>query len=105
MSSSRWAAASACPFFPGKRYEDWKLDDPRARASTLSVRSATTSNAASRNSSPPSSRERRGGQRMSASVLFDLQEGRQIADGRALMRQHAGDAITVYSAGLRRAIR
>lgn len=18
----------ACPFFPGKRYEDWKLDDP-----------------------------------------------------------------------------
>ena len=21
----------ACPFFPGKRYEDWKLDDPAAQ--------------------------------------------------------------------------
>lgn len=21
-------AADVCPFFPGKRYEDWKLDDP-----------------------------------------------------------------------------
>ncbi|QCP07202.1 arsenate reductase ArsC [Micrococcus luteus] len=21
----------ACPFFPGKRYEDWKLDDPAGR--------------------------------------------------------------------------
>jgi len=22
----------ACPFFPGKRYEDWKLDDPAGRS-------------------------------------------------------------------------
>ena len=22
----------ACPFFPGKRYEDWKLDDPAGQA-------------------------------------------------------------------------
>ena len=21
----------ACPFYPGKRYEDWKLDDPAGR--------------------------------------------------------------------------
>lgn len=26
-----------CPFFPGKRYEDWKLDDP-ARQSVEAVR-------------------------------------------------------------------
>jgi arsenate reductase len=27
----------ACPVFPGKRYEDCKLDDPPARASTPSA--------------------------------------------------------------------
>ena len=24
----------ACPFFPGKRYEDWDLEDPAGRIST-----------------------------------------------------------------------
>jgi hypothetical protein len=24
----RWAAGDACPIYPGKRYEDWQLDDP-----------------------------------------------------------------------------
>lgn len=33
----------ACPYFPGKRYEDWKLEDPAARASSRSARSATRS--------------------------------------------------------------
>ena len=37
----------ACPFFPGKRYEDWVLDDPAGR-SRRSVRSATRSGAGSR---------------------------------------------------------
>ena len=27
-SLSRWAAATSCPFLPGKHYEDWELDDP-----------------------------------------------------------------------------
>ncbi|NDE72000.1 MAG: heat-shock protein HtpX, partial [Actinobacteria bacterium] len=22
----------ACPFYPGKRYEDWKLDDPAGQS-------------------------------------------------------------------------
>ena len=33
----------ACPLFPGKRYEDWELDDPRGRTSTRCGRSATRS--------------------------------------------------------------
>ncbi len=28
MSSSRMGCGDACPVFPGKRYEDWVLDDP-----------------------------------------------------------------------------
>jgi Low molecular weight phosphotyrosine protein phosphatase len=36
----------ACPIFPGKRYEEWVLDDPRARTSRPSAPSATRSNAA-----------------------------------------------------------
>ena len=30
----------ACPFFPGKRYEDWKLDDPAGQGidAVLSIR-------------------------------------------------------------------
>ena len=44
----------ACPFFPGKRYEDWELDDPPARTSTPSARSATRSRPASADSSLPS---------------------------------------------------
>ena len=27
-SSSRWAAATRARYYPGKRYEDWELDDP-----------------------------------------------------------------------------
>ena len=27
-SSSPWAAATPARYYPGKRYEDWKLDDP-----------------------------------------------------------------------------
>ena len=34
----------ACPLFPGKRYEDWELDDPAGQTSTPSARSATRSN-------------------------------------------------------------
>ena len=33
----------ACPLFPGKRYEDWQLDDPPDATSTPSRRSATRS--------------------------------------------------------------
>ena len=28
MTMTRMPPITACPFFPGKRYEDWKLDDP-----------------------------------------------------------------------------
>lgn len=31
----------ACPVFPGKRYEDWKLETRRARASRLFAASVT----------------------------------------------------------------
>ena len=41
----------ACPFFPGKRYEDWDLDDPAGQTSSPSARSATRSGAGSRLSS------------------------------------------------------
>ena len=33
----------ACPIFPGKRYEDWELDDPAGGTSTTSGPSATRS--------------------------------------------------------------
>ena len=41
----------ACPFFPGKRYEDWKLDDPAGQGIERCGRSATRSGAGSRTSS------------------------------------------------------
>lgn len=31
MWSSPWGCGDACPIFPGKRYEDWVLDDPAGR--------------------------------------------------------------------------
>ena len=34
----------ACPVYPGKRYLDWQLDDPRASRTTRCGPSATTSN-------------------------------------------------------------
>lgn len=37
-----------CPYFPGKRYEDWVWKTPPAKASRLSARSATKSRPASR---------------------------------------------------------
>jgi arsenate reductase (thioredoxin) len=33
----------ACPIFPGKRYEDWELEDPQGKASRPSAASGTTS--------------------------------------------------------------
>ena len=44
----------ACPLFPGKRYEDWELEDPAGKTSTPSAPSATTSRSASADSSNPS---------------------------------------------------
>ena len=38
----------ACPIFPGKRYEDWELEDRPGKASTPSGKSATTSAPGSR---------------------------------------------------------
>ncbi len=29
--ASPWAAATPCPFYPGKRYEDWKVADPHGQ--------------------------------------------------------------------------
>ena len=37
----------ACPVFPGKRYEDWELDDPAGQVSRRSGRSVMTSASAS----------------------------------------------------------
>ncbi|SMX93880.1 Low molecular weight phosphotyrosine protein phosphatase [Brevibacterium casei CIP 102111] len=37
----------ACPIFPGKRYEDWQLDDPQEKTSMRSAASAMTSNTGS----------------------------------------------------------
>ena len=45
----------ACPLFPGKRYEDWVLSDPSARASRRCARSETRSVGASASSLPPRS--------------------------------------------------
>ena len=33
----------ACPIYPGKRYEDWELDDPAEPTSTACAASATRS--------------------------------------------------------------
>ena len=38
----------ACPIFPGKRHEDWELEDPPGRASPRSAASGTTSAAESK---------------------------------------------------------
>ena len=44
----------ACPFFPGKRYQDWKLDDPAGQGIEAVRRSATRSGSASAVCSPHS---------------------------------------------------
>jgi protein-tyrosine-phosphatase len=36
--SSRWAAATPARSTPGKRYEDWELDDPAEATSIEQVR-------------------------------------------------------------------
>ena len=38
----------ACPIFPGKRYEDWELEDPAGKTCPPCVGSATTSEGASK---------------------------------------------------------
>ena len=54
----------ACPFYPGKRYEDWELADPAGQGtSTRSARSASRSGGGSRTCSrgspgPPTPGER-----------------------------------------------
>ena len=45
-----------CPFYPGKRYLDWALDDPAGKASTPCARSATRSTAGCKPCSPSSFR-------------------------------------------------
>jgi arsenate reductase (thioredoxin) len=40
----------ACPFYPGKRYENWELPDRPAKAATPSARSVTTSKTGCANS-------------------------------------------------------
>ena len=40
----------ACPIYPGKRYEDWVLDDPAGKDLETVRRSATRSTRASRSS-------------------------------------------------------
>src|SRR5262245_47300699 len=44
----------ACPIFPGKRYEDWTLDDPTGKTVEQIRPSATKSNSASASSSTSS---------------------------------------------------
>jgi arsenate reductase (thioredoxin) len=44
----------ACPIYPGKRYEDWEVDDPPTPISRACVASATTSTNASGGCSPTS---------------------------------------------------
>jgi hypothetical protein len=43
-----------CPYYPGKRYEDWELEDPPEKTSTPSAASATTSVSESSSSSQTS---------------------------------------------------
>jgi protein-tyrosine-phosphatase len=31
MSSSPWGVGTPVPFYPGKRYLDWQLDDPAGK--------------------------------------------------------------------------
>ena len=41
----------ACPIYPGKRYEDWELDDPAGRTSRRCAGSETRSTSACKRSS------------------------------------------------------
>ncbi|PFG69075.1 protein-tyrosine-phosphatase [Propionibacteriaceae bacterium ES.041] len=91
----------ACPFYPGKRYEDWTLDDPagqgidavrpirdeiRARIEKLVDELLS-----------PAEQEERG---QVPSVLFVcVKNGGKSQMAAALMRQIAGDAVAVHSAG------
>ena len=49
----------ACPFFPGKRYENWELPDPAGQSVDAVRRSATTSKSASAACSTNSASPRR----------------------------------------------
>ncbi len=100
----------ACPFFPGKRYEDWKLDDPAGQGivavrpirdeirgrieklvgELLAPADSGTENSGSENEADGSA----------PSVLFVCRKnGGKSQMAAALMRQLAGDAIQVHSAG------
>jgi len=71
----------ACPIFPGKRYEDWKLDDPAGRGVEPSARSATRSGPGSRSCSPTWSRR-----------LERSRPPRRVAGCRSLMQACRADA-------------
>ena len=92
----------ACPFFPGKRYEDWKLEDPAGQGieAVRPIRDEIRSRieALIEELLPPAAPQQQ--DERQPSVLFVCKKnGGKSQMAAALMRKLAGDAVQVHSAG------
>ncbi|GMA19237.1 hypothetical protein GCM10025862_12580 [Arsenicicoccus piscis] len=92
----------ACPFFPGKRYEDWKLEDPAGQGieAVRPIRDEIRSRIEALIDELLASADAPQDDERHPSVLFVCKKnGGKSQMAAALMRRLAGDAIQVHSAG------
>jgi len=90
----------ACPFFPGKRYEDWELDDPAGQGieAVRPIRDEIRSRIAALVDEFLAPADERSDHVPSVLFVCAKNAGKsQMAA--ALMRQLVGDAVAVHSAG------
>ncbi|EWS81645.1 heat-shock protein HtpX [Brachybacterium phenoliresistens] len=95
----------ACPFYPGKRYEDWALEDPAGqgieavrpirdeiRRRVVELIASLEPSASAEGAAPQAGSK--------PSVLFVcVKNGGKSQMAAALLRHQAGDAVEVHSAG------
>jgi len=90
-----------CPFYPGKRYEDWTLDDPAGQGidAVRPIRDEIRARIEKLVDEllAPAEQEERG--QVPAVLFVCKKNGGKSQMAAALMRQIAGDAVEVYSAG------
>src|SRR5699024_10265893 len=91
----------ACPFYPGKRYEDWTLDDPAGQGieAVRPIRDEikTRIEHLVNELLAPAEQEER--EQVPAVLFVCKKNGGQSQMAAALMRQIAGASIAVHSAG------
>ena len=91
----------ACPFFPGKRYEDWKLDDPAGQGidAVRPIRDEIKERIEALIASLGIEPEASAAEELPSVLFVCKKNGGKSQIAAALMRQQAGDAVRVLSAG------